>query len=217
MTDTDKKEKPLKRKFDDEEEAMDVSEPIARKRPALPKTDIRRVFIPANRRTPLKTHWEEIIDLIVNQLKLNIRYNVRRKCVELAKNDLTTDFNALQKGADFIKTFTLGFDLADSIAMLRLDELYLDSFQVTDVKLLKGDHLSRAIARIAGSKGKTKNAIENATTTRIVLSDNNVHILGAFTNVNMAKKAICELILGSPMSAVYGKLRNVVSRSNDRI
>lgn len=215
MTEINKNEKTLKRKINEEAEPMEEGEKSA-KIPAL-APEIRRVPIPQNRRTPLKANWEQIIDLIVNQLKLNIRYNVKKRCVELAKNEMTSDLNALQKGADFIKTFTLGFDLADSIAMLRLDELYLDSFMVTDVKPLKGDHLSRAIARIAGSKGRTKNAIENATTTRIVLSDNKVHLLGAFTNVNMAKKAICELILGSPMSTVYGKLRGVVSRANDKI
>lgn len=181
------------------------------------KLESRKVGVPPHRMTPLRNNWTKIYPPLVEHLKLQVRMNLKTKSVELRTHPRhTTDPGALQKGADFIKAFTLGFDLDDSIALLRLDDLYIETFEIKDVKTLNGDHLSRAIGRIAGKDGKTKFAIENATRTRIVLADAKIHILGGFTHIRMAREAVVSLILGSPPGKVYGNLRTVASRLKER-
>ena len=187
--------------------------------------------------TPLKATWPKIYPPLVEHLKLQVRMNVKSKAVELRTSKHTTDTGALQKGADFVQAFCLGFDVEDSIALLRLDDLYIETFEsksllfcpddskgksllieitVKDVKTLQGEHLGRAIGRIAGKDGKTKFAIENASRTRVVLADSKIHILGGFKNIHIAREAIVSLILGSPPGKVYGNLRTVASRMKER-
>lgn len=180
------------------------------------KLEKRKVPIPPHRMAPLKAAWPKIYPPLVEYLKLQVRMNLKSKAVELRSCKKTTDPGALQKGADFIKAFSLGFDIDDAIALLRLDDLYIESFEIKDVKTLQGDHLSRAIGRIAGKDGRTKFAIENATRTRIVLADSKIHILGGFTHIKMAREAVMSLILGSPPGKVYGNLRTIASRLKER-
>jgi RNA-binding protein PNO1 len=180
------------------------------------KIEYRKIRCPQHRLTPLRSQWENIMSPIVEYLKLQIRFNPSNRCVELKTSELTEDPGAIQKGQDFIEAFMMGFELQDAVALLRLDDLFIDSFMVTDVKMLSGDHLSRAIGRIVGQDGKTKYAIENATRTRIVMADQKIHIMGSFTNIQLAKDALCNLIIGAPPGKVYNQMRNVSKRLNER-
>lgn len=41
----------------------------------------------------------------------------------------TTDVGALQKCEDFVRAYLLGFDIADAVAVLRLDDLYVGTLR----------------------------------------------------------------------------------------
>jgi len=202
-----------------------VSSVTAPLRPAFPPikkekladgSEVRKIPVPSHRYTPLKENWMKIFEPIVEHLKLQVRFNLKSRNVEVRTCKDTEDPTTLQKAADFVRAFVFGFEVEDALALIRLDYLFIDSFQVQDVKTLKGDHLARAIGRVAGKGGRTKYTIENVTKTRIVLADDKIHILGSYQNIAIARRALCNLILGSPPSKVYGTLRTVAARASER-
>ena len=181
------------------------------------KAMYRKVNVPSHRLSPLKEHWMALYTPVTKQMKIDMRMNLKLKKVELKTTDQTEDESALQKSADFIQAFVLGFEIQDAVALLRLDDLYLECFEVKDVKqTLRGEHMSRGIGRLAGKSGKTKYTIENATRTRIVIADQHIRILGSFQNIKVARNALCALIMGSPPGKVYSRLRTVTARLAER-
>lgn len=180
------------------------------------KVQFRKVSVPPHRYSPLKKYWMDIYTPVYDQMKIDIRMNLKARKVELKTRQETPEVGNLQKCADFVHAFMLGFDIPDAISLLRMDELYVESFEIKDVKTLKGEHLSRAIGRLSGKGGKTKFAIENATKTRIVIADTKIHILGSFANIKIARDSLCSLIMGSPAGKVYSKLRQVTARLAER-
>ncbi|CAG9582709.1 conserved hypothetical protein [Leishmania major strain Friedlin] len=188
--------------------------------------ETRSIKIPHHRFPPLKKVWMEVYTPIVEQCKLEIRMNLKTRSVDLRTSPSTStaegDQSAtaskvmLQKAEDFVKAVIAGFDVRDAVALLRMDDVYIEGFEIKDVRAnLQGDNLSRCIGRISGSHGKTKYTIENVTRTRIVVADTKIWIMGTTQNIRVARDAICDLIRGSPAAKVYTRIRAVMNRANN--
>ncbi|VEL40729.1 unnamed protein product [Protopolystoma xenopodis] len=72
--------------------------------------------------------------------------------------------------------------------------------------------MARAVGRICGANGRIRMCIENATRTRIVVADQTIHLLGSNERIAVARRAICDLIMGAPPNKIFGKIRTHTAR-----
>ncbi|KAI5180183.1 RNA-binding protein PNO1 [Nematocida sp. AWRm80] len=180
-------------------------------------SEIRSIRVPANKQKIIKENWMKIYTPIVVQCKLQIKMNLATKSIDLRACKETPNAAALQRGEEFIRAITYGFSVEDAISILRMNTIYVDCFEVQDVRRLKHDHIGRAIGRIAGTKGKVKTTLENISQTRIVVEDKNIRILGTAENIALARTAISKLIMGSQPAKVCTDLRTVSKKVQERL
>uniref|UniRef100_A0A915D2X9 PNO1 second type I KH domain-containing protein n=1 Tax=Ditylenchus dipsaci TaxID=166011 RepID=A0A915D2X9_9BILA len=133
---------------------------------------------------------------------MQIRYNLKTRNVEIRSPDENCNNANIQKAADFVRAFVLGFNVDDAMALIRLDHLFWNR-----LKSMTSKHFD----------GRTKFTIENVTKTRIVLADSKIHLLGAYQNLRVARHTLCALIMGTPPNKIYGNLRNLSSRISERL
>ncbi|KAJ2446122.1 pre-rRNA-processing protein pno1, partial [Coemansia sp. D1744] len=106
--------------------------PLSAKELQDKRNEFRRVRVPPHRLSPLKRDWLKIYSPIVEHLLLQVRMNPKTRMIEIRTCDETLDAGAVQKAADFVRAYCLGFSPEDSLALLRMDDLFLDTFEVKD-------------------------------------------------------------------------------------
>uniref|UniRef100_A0A8C2F0D7 Partner of NOB1 homolog n=1 Tax=Cyprinus carpio TaxID=7962 RepID=A0A8C2F0D7_CYPCA len=204
-----KSKRSQKRKRAAADAEMQPEETVAAKRPQFPalsgdqlaggEVEMRRVPVPAHRYSPLKENWMKIFTPIVEHLQLQVRFNLKTRNVEIKTCRETSDIGALTRAADFVKAFVLGFQVEVSVTEISSVQ---QSWEMCRVFIIKMIYLF----------------ILNMDSKFLIcfLLYRKVHILGSFQNIKMARTAICNLILGSPPSKVYGNIRAVASRAAER-
>ena len=116
-------------------------------------SEVRKIPVPSHRYTPLKENWMKIFEPIVEHLKMQVRvlfcyfvfyisnpqvrFNLKTRNVEVRTCKDTEDVTNLQKAADFVRAFIFGFEVEDALALVRLDDLFIDSFEIQVKKLQK--------------------------------------------------------------------------------
>ena len=60
--------------------------------------ETRKILVPKHRMAPLKENWLKIFNPVVEHLKLQIRFNLKTKKVEIRTSKDTQDISNLQKG-----------------------------------------------------------------------------------------------------------------------
>ncbi len=119
-------------------ESKPMVAPVPKRGRLKQEGEVRKVPVPPHRYTPLKDNWMKIFNPVVENMHLQIRFNLKSRNVEIRTCKDTDDASSLQKAADFVRAFVCGFDIDDAMALLRLDDLFLDSFEIQVRFVLNG-------------------------------------------------------------------------------
>ncbi len=106
------------------------------------------------------------------------------------------------KVLDVIKAIGRGFSPQRAFRLFE-ENIFLRGFDIRDYTGKNPKHVRRIRARIIGSKGKTRNLIEELSNTEISILGNTVYIIGDLESMDIAESAVDMLLSGSEHSAVY--------------
>ena len=132
----------------------------------------------------------------------------------------TQDAISILRTKEVIYAIGRGFSPDHAFLLLEDDAMV---FQVIDLREILGDShsdLNRIKGRIIGKNGKTRNIIEETTTSKISVYGHTVSLIGDIDSVEIAREAIFMLIKGKQHQTVYKFLhrkRRVLKRKEMEI
>ncbi|KAI4291728.1 RNA-binding protein PNO1 [Pancytospora philotis] len=176
----------------------------------------RSIEIPVYKLKAIKQDWLKIYTAIVELGHLQIRFNRRTRMVDLRTCPSTSDCSFLERSIAFIQAIIYGFRLDDAMALMKYRDIFMEAFEIGEIRKLKTSHMSRAIGRIIGREGRTKESIENFSKCKFVLHDQRIVVLGCADNIRMAKDGIGRLVQGAEPSSIFNRLRMVSAKLKDK-
>ncbi len=133
---------------------------------------------------------------IEEQTNTRIKVNTEEGIVTAVSEDALNLFTV----REVVKAIARGFNPKKALLLVKQDFI----LQIIELKdFAKKQHFPRIKGRIIGHEGKARATIENLTETYISVYGKTVSIIGRAENVAMCRRALTNLINGSPHSAVY--------------
>jgi ribosomal RNA assembly protein len=106
------------------------------------------------------------------------------------------------KVVDIIKAIGRGFSPEHAFRLFD-ENVYLKRFDIRDYTGKNPKHVRRLRARLIGSKGKTRQIIEELSNTEISIFGNTIYIIGPIVSLGIAETAVDMILSGSEHAAVY--------------
>ncbi|KAL8108280.1 hypothetical protein AgCh_024650 [Apium graveolens] len=162
----------------------------------------------------------EIYTPVYEHMKVDIRMNLKGRKVELKTRSDTPDISNLQKSADFVHAFMLGFDVIDAVALLRLDELYVESFEIKDVKTLRvvsiaGEFSTRCNCQVQKTKAHFSESSQQTLNMMQQEQDLQGHVAGSNDKIDKLQEVI-ERLFTSMEVDIEGMLRSLEPRPQEK-
>jgi len=95
-----------------------------------------------------------------------------------------------------------GFSPQKALKLLE-EDYFLEVFDIRDYVGKKKEHVRRMRARIIGTRGKTREIIEELTGAHMSIYGNTVAVIGDSLQIDIARRAVDMLLSGSEHAAVY--------------
>jgi len=149
-----------------------------------------------------KLYYESIGKIKKNKEKLEKALNVK---ISFSGKNVNVSGKAVDEyvACQVLEALTLGFTTNEAL-LLQEEDCILEKIHIKD--LTKRHDLQRIRGRIIGTKGKTKEIIENLSNCLVCIHDNTIGIIGQAEDIERAMQGVKSIIQGSKQSKVYSYL-----------
>jgi len=141
-------------------------------------------------------------------LKVKLAFSGKNILIESTEGNAVEEYVAERA----VEALELGFTSQQAL-LLKEEDFVLEKINIKD--LTKRHDLERIRARIIGTKGKTKEIIQNLSDCLISLHGNTIGIIGRAEDIKKAITALTSIICGQKQGRVYSFLEK--ERTKDKV